>query len=297
LLSPSRRTATLGVMVLLAALLITAQDVVAVKEALDRAAIHLEAAAGKSPGLALWTLRSVGRKANEPVVDALLREVLTAEPGSTREAALGAMVLSDLDPERYRNRIASCACFLVDNQAKDGLWGPGQRVEPPELFAEPKGRGLRPAPLKISRRAEGPARGDPANSVWAAFGLQACREAGLVIPQETLASAGRAWGVETLPAADALCGLVVYDRMAGRDWQKNPEVRKALARLASAPPALEPRALWVLGRAMRLTESEKLVGADWYREGARSLLGTHRADGSWGGIDDTSYAMLFLRNR
>ena len=40
---------------------------------------------------------------------------------------------------------------------------------------------------------------------------------------------------------------------------------------------------------------KKIAGHDWYREGAEALLARQHDDGFWGNLEDTAFAILFLR--
>ncbi len=53
--------------------------------------------------------------------------------------------------------------------------------------------------------------------------------------------------------------------------------------------------LYGLERYAVFFERESIDGHDWYREGAEALLDRQKDDGSWGTLEDTSFAILFLR--
>lgn len=53
--------------------------------------------------------------------------------------------------------------------------------------------------------------------------------------------------------------------------------------------------LYGLERVAALSDREQIGGRDWYREGAIDLLKNQNADGGWGSIEDTCFALLFLR--
>lgn len=77
------------------------------------------------------------------------------------------------------------------------------------------------------------------------------------------------------------------------------------ARFDAARPAFGERAwtssweysyLWAIERWCSLTGRQAIGVHDWYREGAERLLALQGADGDFGGsIDDTCFALLFLR--
>ncbi|GEM_PF-1934756 len=53
--------------------------------------------------------------------------------------------------------------------------------------------------------------------------------------------------------------------------------------------------LYGLERACELAGVRRLQGRDWYFEGAMQLLPTQGEDGGWGSLEDTCFALLFLK--
>jgi hypothetical protein len=278
---------------LLIALLLAPQADPGIDEALTKAVAYLKAAAPERPELLLWTLLRLQTPDRTPEVRRLMDDMLQRPLDSTPHVALQAMILESIDRARFQVRLAQCAQFLVDTQARDGFWGAGRAVVLPKvLIPRPKGG---PAKVKISQRAEGPATGDPTNARWAAWGLLACHEAGMLLPADVVEKAARAWLAQDLPAADVVTSLFIYDTLRDRPWKQDPHVLKAIDRLAAAPAPAEPASLYGLSRALRGIDRERVGGRDWYQDGARTLKASQAPDGSWGALEATCYAALFLR--
>ncbi len=53
--------------------------------------------------------------------------------------------------------------------------------------------------------------------------------------------------------------------------------------------------LYGLERYAVFFQRKTIAGHDWYREGAEALLARQKKDGSWGNLEDTCFAILFLR--
>lgn len=257
----------------------------------------------------LWTLISVGLTDKDPVVQRLLNEMLARPVESTPTVALQAMILRDLDPVRYRNRIAQCAQFFVDTQAADGRWGAGKAVDPidvpglPPQAERPRDFGLPPLrppgipprlAVKLEKRGDGPMDGDSVNSRWAAWGLLACREAGFLAPDAVLEKATASWRTGKADAADALTSLCVHLHLQGRDWRKDADVLKEVQRLSEPGRPTDPMSLFLRKRAMVHFGIEILVGREWWNEGAKILAASQRPDGSWDGVDATCAAIQYL---
>jgi hypothetical protein len=137
---------------------------------------------------------------------------------------------------------------------------------------KPSGKGMdRGKPEVVNRivlrkNADGPGNGDNSNAQYAALGLRACAEAGVVIPRETLERA-RKWWIGAQQARDAkgerkavasgagggapggwcyggadhghapygsmtagaVGALVIYDHLLGLPWKKDEAVLRGLA--------------------------------------------------------------------
>ena len=170
-----------------------------------------------SDELILLTFAHAAVPETDPKVQELLQKLLEGPLASTYEVSLLAMALEELNRVKYQARIFQCAQFLVDNQCKNGQWSYGKAT--PAALGTPTG--VPPATataaksgareftavekkekpkvqrkIPVTRTREGIAAGDNSNSQYAALGLRACHDAGILIPRETLSQA-RAWWVES----------------------------------------------------------------------------------------------------
>jgi hypothetical protein len=251
--------------------------------------------------LALWTLVA----ARVPPGQARLEAALKEPPSNTTSAALQAMALDGLDRRKYTVRTAHCAQQLIDTQCRDGLWNDGKGVEAPEI---PLPRIEKPHPLllfdeprnppvtwthKLLRRAEGGEKGDLTRTRWALWGLLAGRRSGLIPPAEVVEKAAAAVRSGGGDAAEIVTCLCVCAHLMGKDYRRDPDIRKAVERLA-AERRTEPEPLYVLERAMIHSDRDTLGGVAWYPRDAKILLAAQKLDGSWGTLEDTCYATLTL---
>jgi hypothetical protein len=251
---------------------------------------HEHSKATHSDELILYTFVVADVPPSNPKFKALLERVLTDEPHQTYKVALQAMALEDIDRVKYQNRIAHCAQHLVDNQATNGQWSYGSPTPAPKdipvgVASEPN----RPAratgardfgaaekkekpkvvrKLAVKRQRDGGAGGDNSNTQYAALGLRACYDAGILIPEETItlavkwlnesahaieAGAAGANAVGTGPGetpgkpqgwaykgagegepygsmtVGAVGALTIYDYMMKRDWKRNTIIKNGVA--------------------------------------------------------------------
>ncbi|HLY08648.1 MAG TPA: FecR domain-containing protein [Planctomycetota bacterium] len=168
--------------------------------------------------LVLLACLQAGLSEEDPRVQELLRKMLDAPLEKTYLVALQAVILEELDRVKYQPRIAQCAQFLVDNMCRNGQWDYGT----PSLFAEtlpglpPSARSPGPAATKtregdaaqapplhppsrairkivVLKKREGPAKGDNSNAQYAALGLRAANDAGILLPKDVLVLARKWW--------------------------------------------------------------------------------------------------------
>ena len=166
--------------------------------------------------LILLTMIHAGIPETNAKFDEYLRHCLQAPLEKTYKVACLAMALEELDADKYQMKIAQCAAFLVDNQAKNGQWSYGAPVdvknypyvESPkkvETGAKPGGardfgggakEHKRPAKaIAVPQTKTTGEKGDNSNSQYAALGLRACFDANIKLPVECLHLA-RKWWVE-----------------------------------------------------------------------------------------------------
>jgi hypothetical protein len=266
----------------------------------------------------LLALHHGGVPESDPKFQALLKKALSRRLDRTYTVSLQAVLLSDLDPVRHRERIAECARWLVENQSKSGTWA----YTTPSVVLDAKNRAGAGAPNNSC-------------SLFAAMGLRACARAGVALPRETLVRARDAWRASLRPDRDVefgrdragwcysrdeeehhpygsmtaggLSALVAIELLLGEDWRRDPAARAAMnwltyhftvhenfgpvedlmaKEILSDTPS--PRTeyfyyLWALGRAATLTDTAAFAGRDWYAEGVQELLSLQRPDGSWHG--------------
>ncbi|HYE99973.1 MAG TPA: FecR domain-containing protein, partial [Planctomycetota bacterium] len=167
-----------------------------------------------SDELILLTYIHAGVPEGDPAFQALLKKVLDGPLETTYNVALQAMALEELHRVKYQGRIAQCAQFLVDNQCKNGQWSYGKPtpavldLDVPTGGARPEaasgGRGAvvefgEKAKPKVARKIgvrrtrEGIDAGDNSNSQYAALGMRACHDAGIVFPREAVMLARKYW--------------------------------------------------------------------------------------------------------
>ncbi|HEV3027152.1 MAG TPA: hypothetical protein VG457_06235 [Planctomycetota bacterium] len=242
--------------------------------------------------LVLLTFVHGGVPESDDTFQEYFRRMMNGPLERTYKVALQAMILEDLDRVKFQSRIAQCAQFLVDNQCGNGQWsygeptayvkdpGPAKEVAtpaPPRDGARefgPSGRKEKPkvkSRIPVRKMKEGPATGDNSNSQYAALGLRACHDAGIVLPKESIQLARRWWiesqhetgeekGVATggdLPGtprgwcyskqtvcaknhrayasmtAGAVGALAICDFILDQDRKKDPAIRSGLAWLSA----------------------------------------------------------------
>jgi hypothetical protein len=234
-----------------------------------------------SDELILLTLIHADVPEKDPKVQELLTKVLAAPMERTYKVALLAMCLEELDRVKYQPKIRACAQFLVDNQCQNGQWSYGEASPAANSIPTTGGRaavasggvqemgGPRQKPKVVSKvtvekRREGPATGDNSNAQYAALGLRACHDAGVVLPRETVIKPAKRWwaqsqlgmpggkstavatgpGVTADPrgwsyttnepayssmSAGAVGAVCIYAHILGEDWKKDKVVAGGMA--------------------------------------------------------------------
>ena len=104
---------------------------------------------GNCDELILLTMIHAEVAPTNPKYQEYLANCLQAPLEKTYKVALLAMALEELDAAAYQMKIAQCAKFLVDNQAKNGQWAYGKAADLAEFpFVEAKKN-----PVKSSGKA------------------------------------------------------------------------------------------------------------------------------------------------
>jgi hypothetical protein len=346
-------------------------DEAKVEAAIRRGIAHLKGQAGnlgkfESEGfgafpydeIVLWTMLHGGGPEirNDPNFQKLLNRMLEAKLERTYNVSLQAMVLDEVDRVKFQRRIWQCAQFLVDNQCKNGQWSYGEptpfdtdipssgpaRKEKKTPTPAAKVRKFesgrpqeKPKPVRtlpVTPKREGPSDGDNSNSQYAALGLRACHDAGIVLPKDILKRAEQWWrqaqhqemgwtypdkgaGSSGSMTAGAVGSLAIYLHIQGQPWMRDQALVKGLEWLArnfsvTENPGVSKEGqtgrgwkyyyyLYALERSGVLYGTEALGPHEWYPEGAKVLTNIQRADGSWWegqcDVTDTCFAILFLR--
>jgi hypothetical protein len=183
-------------------------DEIKVAQAIEKGVAFLKTA--KSPDfhnayrnsdvLILWTFIHAGVPRNDPKFQQLFESCMNEPLDKTYKVALLAMCLEEIDRVKYQEKIAHCAQFLVDNQCQNGQWSYGSPTEfikdvkvpepaksvatsakPREMTKEGKPKVVQHVGVK--KLKEGPADGDNSNTQYAALGLRACFDSGVMIPE------------------------------------------------------------------------------------------------------------------
>ncbi len=276
--------------------------------------------------LILWTFVHAGLPESDPDFQKRLKQMLDAPLERTYRVALQAMILEELDRAAYQYRIWQCAQFLVDNQCPNGQWHYGTPTEFPKgvptpakppvptmAKLDPEGRRVKPKvtrKLKAQKTRDGPAEGDNSNSQYAALGLRACYDAGVLVPEDTVLRAIKYWresqhfdegnGGEYAakgwsyvgPAKDpkpyhamtagGVSSLTIYDYILGREWKKTTPTKAGINWIARSWSVNQNLYyLYAMERAAVLYGLEKFGRYPWYPLGAQFILETQDASGAW----------------
>jgi hypothetical protein len=209
---------------------IAAQDgvnEVKVNQAIEKGIQFLKTAASPDFGgydnsdeLILWTFIHANVPTDDPKFKELFQHATTAQFKRTYKVALLAMCLEEMDRAKYQEKIAQCAQWLVDTQCTNGQWSYGAKLEAikdvtvgeavrkdtasvgPGKDAKPKAPTKRITIKKGSAPPLNPEAGDNSNSQYAALGLRACHDAGIAVPEATVAAAVRSWKESMFNEAD-----------------------------------------------------------------------------------------------
>jgi hypothetical protein len=247
--------------------------------------------------LILLTFVHAGVSQEDARFKALFAKMLEAPLERTYNVALQAMVLEELQRVKYQARIYQCAQFLADNQCTNGQWSYGTpttftegTVVPAPLRTVPTGTAKKAVKtgvrdfgadddprdkpkvvthLAVKKNRDAGSKGDNSNSQYAALGIRASHDSGIVFPQEMIelarkywiseqqkggdvqgkdavatgggaAAAPRGWGYHEEkdgPAygsmsAGAIGAVCIYDSMLALNWKKDKPVVDGLGWLA-----------------------------------------------------------------
>jgi hypothetical protein len=167
--------------------------------------------------LVLYTYANSGVPEADPAFKELFDDMIKRKMEATYCTALQAMVLEEIDRAKWQRRIQMCAQFLVDNQNPEGMWGYGSPsifveeipTESPRKDVASSGQGkvrnfdklpppgVRAKPtlknkLKVEKKRDGTGN-DNSNTQYAALGLRACHDSGIVFPAAVIDKAIEWW--------------------------------------------------------------------------------------------------------
>ena len=256
--------------------------------------------------LVLYAWSAAGLRRGNADVDSLLERILAQPPAGTYRAALRALALDRLDPERLRSEIETCARWLESAQLGNGRWTYGS-VKPGD--ANP---------------------GDASNSAYALLGLAACERSGVAVSSDVVERAQAAWRTAqnedggfgygpdretdsylSMTASGLHCLELARDRFGiGTAEADDRAIARAgawlrdqfSARTNTGSTYQEGRrlyALYALERVHALPPLARWLPQDWFEQGAGVLLALQAADGSFDDgagmpVENTCLALLFL---
>jgi hypothetical protein len=183
---------------------------------------------GDSDELKLLTFIEGGLKETDAAVEALLKKCMDAPLEKTYKVALLAMCLEEIDRVKYQKRIAECGQFLLDNIKPNGgfcygeptafandvpytmpkrdVASGGAKAKPVDA-GEPKGKPEVKNKVKLTKKKEGPAqRSDNSNCQYAALGMRACHDAGIVFPKAEIERCKQYWIATQHPGEKGAAG-------------------------------------------------------------------------------------------
>lgn len=188
--------------------------------------------------------------------------------------------------------------------------------------------------VQVPKRKDGGGH-DNSNSQYAALGLRACHDSGIRIPPQVIerslsywrncqekegksaevatgaiSAAPRGWDYKTgekpygSMTVGAVGAMAIYLYMQDKDWKKDKNLASGAAWIAKNFAVTNNPGrggswhyyyLYGLERAGVLYGTETFGSHDWYLEGARYLLKSQQASGAWKNVNDTCFAILFLK--
>jgi hypothetical protein len=215
---------------------------------------------------------------NDPDFKRVFEPMFDEDLQSTYRVALQAMVLEEVDRVRYQKRLWQCAQFLVDNQCGNGQWSYGEHTmlgEPPASKDVATGGGPKPGEvvifgesgpdskpavrqkIPVKRQREGPPSGDNSNSQYAALGLRACHDAGIVLPRDVAQRAAHWW-------RESQCGT--DPGSGGRGTPTGGNIPAAPPRGWSYGQGGNAYGSMTAGAAGALTICDYILGSEWKRD-------------------------------
>ncbi|HXX94956.1 MAG TPA: hypothetical protein VEN81_15125, partial [Planctomycetota bacterium] len=181
-------------------------------------------AGADSDELKLLTFIHGGVPQSDPAFQALWSKCVDQKLEKTYKVSLLAMCLEEVDRVKYQFKLAQCGQFLLDNIKPNGGFsygeasvyvddvptsagrkdvasagGKAKTVDPDPAAAREK-----PAvknKVKLTKKKDGPSqRSDNSNSQYAALGIRACFDAGIVFPKDQIEKCKQYWSANQHPA-------------------------------------------------------------------------------------------------
>ncbi|MBI4833642.1 MAG: terpene cyclase/mutase family protein [Planctomycetes bacterium] len=186
------------------------------------------------------------------------------------------------------------------------------------------GNGIK-ADIIIKRKTiVGVPSGDNSNTQYAVLGLRACMDAGIALPKDTITLTKKWWESAQNPdggwnygslrtqasyasmTAGGISSLAILEYYMKEKYKDCQRIKRAVRWMENSfTTTLDLRVGWALytyysfERAGILAEVDKFGRYDWYLEGAKRLVNSQNASGSWSGasgdVVNACFAVLFLK--
>jgi hypothetical protein len=263
---------------------------------------------GGPTALAVYALAKSGVSPNDPAIEAALRALRDDPPERVYSVAALVLALDALDAKEHDAWIRALARWLVRQRPRnEALWNYGPHTE-----------GENPVDISNTQFA--------VLGLWAAerHGYRASRAVWRDLARRVPALQGSSgafvyrtgfWANGGVTTAGMTTLSLALDRIPRverhRGWAEAADdaVREGWRFLDehfsvsenprpdnSGDPAFHHYYyLYGLERVATLSRRDRVGGKDWYREGARFLVAHQESDGSWGSLENTCFALLFLR--
>jgi hypothetical protein len=181
-------------------------------------------AGGDSDELKLLTFIHGGVPQSDPAFQAIWTKCIEEKLERTYKVSLLAMCLEEVDRVKYQHKLAQCGQFLLDNIKTNGGFSYGEPTVYTDDVPTTAGRkevasagGKAKAPeaeggvnkekpavknkVKLTKKKDGPSqRSDNSNSQYAALGIRACHDAGIVFPKDQIEMCKKYWSANQHPA-------------------------------------------------------------------------------------------------
>jgi len=278
-----------------------------------------------SDELMLLTFLGAGVAENSPEFQKVLNNIVSSPLHNVYQVSLQAMVLEELDRVKYQGRIWQCAQFLVDAQFPDGLWSYGERTAVPEPPPGPTGKPAatsgreagtdplakkkkppvtRKLPVKKTRDGIGLREHvNNSSAMYAALGLRACYDAGIVIPRTVVERAAKWWrNHQIVEKKEKEAGLATGGTSERIGWSYS------LSLPGDPPLPKVPTLSMTTGAVGSLVVLDYLLGVDWKKDkvvnGGINWIADHFSVGEnagagevWGNQKTFHYYYLYALER